>query len=69
MTTLLEQAFQETAALPERDQDWLAQMLLDTIRDEREWDRQFAESQDMLDFLGEKALAEYEAGRTHEISA
>ncbi len=67
MTSLLERAFEETATLPESEQDWVAQLLLDTLRDEREWDRQFGESQEMLDFLGEKALAEYEAGRTREL--
>ena len=45
----------------------MAQLLLDTLRDEREWDRQFAESQAMLDSLGDKALTEYEAGRTSEL--
>ena len=67
MTSLLEQAFEETSALPESELDWVAQLLLDTLRDEREWDRQFAESQAMLDSLGDKALAEYEAGRTREL--
>ena len=54
MTSLLEQAFEETAVLPESELDWVAQLLLDTLRDEREWDRQFAESQAMLDSLGKK---------------
>ena len=69
MTALMEQAFQETASLPEPEQNWLAQILMNLIRDEQEWDRQFADSQDMLNALGEKTLAEYEAGQTTEISA
>ena len=54
MTSPLERAFEEISALPKSELDWVAQLPLDTLRDEREWDRQFAESQAMLDSLGKK---------------
>jgi hypothetical protein len=67
MTALMEQAWAEVSALPEREQDMVAQIILDTIRDEQEWDRQFAGSHDFLDHLADKALADHEAGRTREL--
>lgn len=69
MTALLEKALEETTALSEREQNLIAQVVLDTIEDEHEWDQQFAASGDMLDFLADKALAEYQAGQTKEIRA
>jgi hypothetical protein len=69
MTALMEKAWAETNTLSEREQNLIAQVVLDTIEDEREWDRQFAASQDMLNFLADKALAEYHAGQTKEIRA
>lgn len=69
MTALLEKALSETTTLSEREQNMIAQIVLDTIEDEREWDRQFAASEEMLDFLADKALAEYHAGQTKEIQA
>ena len=68
MTALIEQAWAQVSTLPEREQDMVAQIILDTIRDEQEWDRQFVESHDLLDHLADKALADYEAGRTQELS-
>lgn len=67
MTALLEKAWAEVSTLPEREQEMVAQIILDTIRDEQEWDRQFAESHDFLNHLADKALDDYEAGRTREL--
>ena len=67
MTALLEQAWAEVSARPEREQEMVAQLVLDTLRDEQAWDRQFAESHDFLDHLADKALADYEAGRTRDL--
>ncbi len=68
MTALMEKAWAEMSTLPEREQDMVAQIILDTIRDEQTWDRQFAASHDFLDHLADKALADYEAGQTRELS-
>jgi len=67
MTVLLEQAWAEVSTLPEREQEMVAQIILNTIHDEQEWDRQFAASHDFLDHLADQALADYEAGRTREL--
>ena len=68
MTALMEQVWTEVSTLPEREQDMVAQIILDTIRDEQAWDRQFAESHDFLEHLADRALADYQAGRTRELS-
>ena len=67
MTALLEQAWAEVSGRPEREQEMVAQIILDTLRDEQEWERQFAESSDFLEYLADNALASYEAGRTREL--
>ncbi len=69
MTALLEKAIQETAALPDREQDFLAALLLDNLEDVRRWDAQFAGSQDVLEELFDEAMEEYQAGRTRPINA
>lgn len=68
MTALMEKAWAEMSTLPEREQDMVALFILDTIRDEQTWDQQFAASHDFLDHLADRALADYEAGRTRELS-
>ena len=67
MTNLLTQAFQQAAGLPDSLQDQLAQEVMEEIECERRWDKTLAESQDKLDQLAEKALAEYKAGKTKEM--
>jgi hypothetical protein len=69
MTELLEQALQKvagTGALPPDKQDRLAEVILNAL-DDLEWDRQFAESQDVLATLADEGLAEYSAGRTRRL--
>lgn len=67
MTALMGRAWAEMSTLPEREQDMVAQIILDTIRGEQTWDQQFAASHDFLDHLAGRALADYEAGRTQEL--
>ena len=38
-------------------------------QDERRWQKEFQDSLDVLSVLADKALADYEAGRTTKISA
>jgi hypothetical protein len=64
MTKLLEKAFQEASTLSEEDQDTLAALLLEEMADEARWDKAFAESPDLLEKLGDEALAEIRAGKT-----
>jgi hypothetical protein len=64
MTKLLEEAFKKASELPETEQDTLARWLLEELESEREWDRMFAESQDVLDRLADEALDAHKKGKT-----
>jgi hypothetical protein len=64
MTTLLQQAFEKASQLPADLQDQLAQDLLEDIAGELQWDTTLAHSEDLLAKLAQKALQEFEAGRT-----
>ncbi len=68
MTASMGRAWAEMSTLPEREQDMVAQIILDTIRGEQTWDQQFAASHDFLDHLAGRALADYEAGRIEGLS-
>jgi hypothetical protein len=64
MTTLLQQAFEKASQLPAQLQDQLAKDLMDDISGELQWDATLARSEELLEKLAEKALREFEAGRT-----
>ena len=67
MTDLLQKAFDEASRLPDTEQDALAQLLLEELAAERQWDKLFGDSQDILSNLAQEALAEHRAGRTREL--
>ncbi len=67
MTNLLAQAFQKASELPENIQDELACELLEEIEWESRWDKTLADSQDKLDKMAQKALDEYQSGKTKEM--
>lgn len=64
MTELLKKAFEEASRLPASDQDWLATMMLDTLRSEQRWNDLFERSQDMLEKMADEAIVEHRAGKT-----
>ncbi len=64
MTRLLEEAIKKASELPETEQDSLAKWLLEELESEREWDRLFAESQDVLGRLAQEALEAHKQGKT-----
>ena len=68
MTVLMERAIQETTTLSESEQDFLAALLLDNIRDTKQWEEQFATSKDVLEDLFDEAMEEYRAGRTTPVN-
>lgn len=68
MTTLLEKAISKASALPEQQQDALAQILLNEMEDEARWDASFARSQDMLAGMAAEAMEEYRAGGTRDLN-
>ncbi len=67
MTALLEHAIQETKVLSDTEQDFIATLLLENIRDAKHWDAQFAASKDVLEELFDEAMEEYQNGRTTAI--
>jgi hypothetical protein len=67
MTTLLERAFQEASKLPEVEQNAFGKWLLDELASEREWERLFAESEDVLSKLADEALQEHAEGKTRRL--
>ena len=67
MTQALDTAIAKLATLPPDEQDRVARWLLDELRDEEHWARQFADSQDALSKLAAEARADHAAGRTTEL--
>jgi hypothetical protein len=67
MTTLLEQAFAEAASLPPDEQDALAALIIEELRHERRWQRNFERSQPTLETLADEALVEFRIGRTRQL--
>ena len=67
MTRAMDAAVAKLASLPADEQDRIAQWLLDELRDEEHWARQFSASQDALNKLAAEARAERAAGRATEL--
>ena len=67
MTWTLDAAIAKLATLSAEDQDRIARWLLDELRDDEHWARQFATSQDALSKLAAEARADRAAGRTTEL--
>lgn len=64
MTKLLQEAFDKASKLPESEQNTLAKWLLEELQSERQWDKVFADSQDVLEQLGDEALDAHKKGKT-----
>jgi len=67
MTRALDAAIAKLATLSAEEQDRIAQWLLDELRDEEHWARQFSASQDTLSKLAAEARAERATGRATEL--
>lgn len=67
MTKLLEKALEQVAKLPEAEQDFIAQLILDELADEALWAKRFAESKDVLRALVEEADEDIDAGRVYPL--
>ena len=67
MTQLLEEAIAKVNDLAPADQDAIAAMILEELKDEQRWAASFAKSQDALARLAEKVRDEIAAGRTREM--
>ena len=64
MTRLLERAFKEASKLPEIEQNALAKWVMEELESEGKWEKAFASSEDILDKLADKALAEHKSGKS-----
>jgi hypothetical protein len=62
MNAVLEKALSAVAQLPEAAQESIANLILDEIEAERQWDQKFAGSQSRLAELARRAWAETESG-------
>ena len=67
MTRALDAVVAKLAALPAKEQDRIAQWLLAELRDDEDWARRFANSQDALSKLAAEARADLAAGRATEL--
>ena len=64
VTRTLEAAIAKLATLPAEEQDRVGSWLLEELRDEEHWRRQFARTQDVLSKLASEARADHADGRT-----
>jgi hypothetical protein len=67
MTKALEEVLRQVSKLPEAEQDALAEAIKAEIGAEKDWDKSFAGSLDVLDRLADEAIADHRAGRTKPI--
>jgi len=67
MTKLLEQALAKARELPEAEQNAIAQIVIDEIESDRQWDKLIVGSQEKLQKLADRAWAEHEAGGSQEL--
>ena len=68
MTALLEKAMNQIKALPPEEQDAVASLILEEIESEKRWEELFAQSQGQLAKLAEKAISEYNSGKTRPLA-
>ncbi len=67
MTKLLESVILRIKDLPEKEQDGIAQIILEELDDEKLWNGQFAGSQDKLAAVAKKIRDDIAGGRTREV--
>lgn len=69
MTKLLEKAFKKASQLPEVEQNALAKWMIEELETAKEWDKTFAESENILETLADEALTEHRQGKTKNLDA
>ncbi len=68
MTDLLTRAFEQLRTLSANRQDEIASRILNGLDDEAQWNDAFKQSQDALNELVHKAMAEYRAAKNQELN-
>ncbi|MEA3498101.1 MAG: hypothetical protein U9R16_03475 [Campylobacterota bacterium] len=67
MTKLLDSAFEKVSALPEIEQNIFARFILNEIEQEKNWDRSFSDSEDILSLIANEALDDYKNNKTETL--
>ena len=67
MSDLLEKAFVEAKKLPKKERDAFAAWMLEELKEELLWSREFKASGDKLAQLANEALEEHLAGNTRPL--
>ena len=68
MTKLLVRAIKEASKLPEIQQNTLAKWVLEELQADKEWEKMFAGSEDILDKLADEALEAHKQGKTKPLN-
>ncbi len=68
VVTKLSEAIARIQELDEESQEMWGAWILDEIESDRKWDELFARSQDLLEEMADRALAEERAGLTEELT-
>jgi hypothetical protein len=68
MTVLLKKAIKRVSSLSEKEQNELAQLILDEISDEEKWRYKFSKSQVELSFLASEAVKENNEKKTKPLT-
>ena len=69
MVGSLSQIFKEASKLPKEEQEALAAIIAEEIRDEERWTKSFASSQDKLKLMAAQAKKELALGKVHPMEA
>jgi hypothetical protein len=64
MSKLLEKALEQLRALPQAQQDAIAEQILASLADEQAWTQGFAEKRDVIRRMAHEALEEDARGET-----
>ncbi|MDX4067366.1 hypothetical protein [Aliarcobacter skirrowii] len=64
MTKLLNSAFEEISKLPELEQNIFARFIINEIESEKEWEKQFSNSEDLLSDLANIALKDFKNNKS-----
>ena len=64
MTEALRRAFEAASRLPDREQDELAEAILEELATDSRWEALLGKSQSALERLADEALQEHREGRT-----
>jgi hypothetical protein len=67
MTKLLEQAFSQAKLLPDQQQDAIAQLLLEEMQADHQWDELLGSQPEKLRKLADQAWLEHESGKSEPL--